>query len=42
MDKKISIFEDVSKDIINKFFRKEKFKKDYFSFYFDEDKNIVN
>ena len=39
MDKKITIFEDVSKDIINKFFRKEEFKKDYFSFYFDEDKN---
>ena len=39
MEKKISIFEDVSKDIINKFFKKEEFKKDYFSFYFDEETN---
>jgi hypothetical protein len=39
MDKKIRIFEDVSKDIINKFFKKEEFKKAYFSFFFDEDKN---
>jgi len=41
MDKKISIFEDVSKEIINKFFKKEHFKRDHFSFYFDEDKNHI-
>lgn len=42
MDKKISIFEDVSNDIINKFFKKEHFKKDYFSFFFDENKNNLD
>ena len=39
MDKKIGIFEDVTKDIINKFFKKEYLKKDYFSFFFDEEEN---
>ena len=43
MDRKISIFEDVTKDIINKFFKKEYLKKPYFSFYFDEEySNIDN
>ena len=36
MDKKINIFEDVTKDIINKFFKKEELKKEYFSFFNDE------
>ena len=35
MDKKISIFEDVTKDIINKFFKKQALKKPYFTFYFN-------
>ena len=38
MEKKICIFEDVTKDIINKFLKKEHLKKDYFSFFFDEEK----
>ena len=42
MDKKIGIFEDVTKDIINKFFKKENLKKDYFSFFFDEEENDNN
>jgi len=42
MDKKIGIFEDVTKDIINKFFKKEYLKKEYFSFFFDEEENDNN
>tara|TARA_B100000035_G_C20762028_1_gene448766 strand:- start:87 stop:659 length:573 start_codon:yes stop_codon:yes gene_type:complete len=36
MDRKISIFEDVSKELVNIFFKKTKFKEQNFSFYFDE------
>lgn len=36
MDRKISIFEDVSKELINIFFKKTKFKEQNFTFYFDD------
>lgn len=40
MDRKISILEDVSKEIINLFEKKnENIKNQFFSFYFDEDEN---
>lgn len=42
MEKKICIFEDVTKDIINKFLKKEHLKKNYFSFFFDEEKKKEN
>lgn len=40
MDRKISILEDVSKEIINLFVKKNEDRKyNFFSFYFDEDEN---
>lgn len=36
MDRKISIFEDVSKELINIFFKKKKLKENEFTFYFDD------
>jgi hypothetical protein len=42
MNRKISVFEDVTKETINMFFKKDisKTKNKYFSFYFDEEKSL--
>ena len=39
MDRKISILENVSKEIINLFLKKDEYCNKYFSFYFDEENN---
>jgi hypothetical protein len=40
MNRKISVFEDVTKEIINMFLKKDISKNKHFSFYFDEEKSL--
>lgn len=39
MERKIAILENVSKEIINLFLKKDEYSNKYFSFYFDEENN---